>query len=197
MRLFYADTLSTLLAQALERPVAQVYAKAGAMGLHKSAEFQASDASGRLVTGGALGVRTRFQQGQQPWNKGTNFKAGGRSVETRFKRGDRGTKWVPIGSERVNADGYLDRKVSDTGKCNVDWKGVHRIVWEQLHGPIPRGHLVAFKDGNKRNTDPANLVLRTRQEHMSQNTIANYPPELRHAMRLVAKVQRKLDDRTK
>jgi len=196
MRLFYADTLSTLLGQALERPVGQVYAKAWSMGLAKSPEFQASDASGRLVRGSALGMRTRFQKGNVSWNKGTHYEAGGRSAETRFKPGERGNKFVPIGTERLNSDGYLDRKVAATGKCNVDWKAVHRLVWEEAHGPVPSGHVVAFKDGDKRNPTLANLVLRTRQEHMSHSTIANYPPELRQLVRLVAKVQRKLDDRT-
>lgn len=197
MRIYYPTTPSALLAQALERPVGQIYAKAGSMGLAKSAEFQSSDASGRLVRGGRRGMDTRFKKGIVPWNKGTPFVAGGNSATTRFKPGQIGTRWVPIGSERINADGYRDRKVQDTGKCNVDWKAVHRLEWEHVHGPIPAGHVVAFKDGNKLNADIGNLELRTRQQHMQLNTIARFPPELRSAMHLVAKVERKVRERTK
>ena len=40
----------------------------------------------------------------------------------------------------------------------------HRYVWEQAHGKIPDGYLVAFRDGNRQNCDLSNLYLISRQE---------------------------------
>jgi hypothetical protein len=34
---------------------------------------------------------------------------------------------------------------------------LHRIVWQDIHGPIPAGWRVSFKDGNKSNCAPDNL----------------------------------------
>lgn len=187
---------STLrLAQELGRAVTSVWGKSRELGLKKTPAYLATAEAGRLRVGLKVGQATRFKPGQVSWNKGRHFMPGGRSTETRFKAGMSATNWQPIGTVRINSDGYLDRKVSNTGRCNVDWKQLHRLVWEEVHGPIPAGQICAFKDGNKQNCDPANLVLRTRREHMAINTIANYPPELRSAMHLVAKVRRKLDER--
>ncbi len=58
--------------------------------------------------------------------------------ETMFKKGQVGTRFMPIGSERINADGYLDRKVSATGYPPRDWVAVHRLLWIEHHGPIPK-----------------------------------------------------------
>lgn len=38
---------------------------------------------------------------------------------------------------------------------------LHHVVWEAAHGPIPRGHKVAFKDGNHLNCTLENLELLT------------------------------------
>lgn len=51
----------------------------------------------------------RFTAGAAPWNKGLSFDPGGRSQETRFKKGNRSGRaaklWVPVGSERIDKEG--------------------------------------------------------------------------------------------
>ncbi|EMM6737362.1 HNH endonuclease, partial [Pseudomonas aeruginosa] len=42
---------------------------------------------------------------------------------TRFKKGQKPHTWLPVGSTRISADGYLQRKISDTGYPPRDWKG--------------------------------------------------------------------------
>ena len=141
-----------------------VYAQANRMGLRKSAEFAASDKSGRILKGGRLSQMTQFVPGQTPWNKGTHFVAGGRSAETRFKKGGMTGaaqhNYVPIGSLRVTRDGNLERKMSDDPTIYPArrWVPVSRLVWEAAHGPIPRGHVIAFKPGRK-SADPARITL--------------------------------------
>lgn len=85
----------------------------------------------------------------------------------------------PIGAERTSKDGYLERKIQDTGKGRyVDWKLVHILVWEEHNGPLPDGMIVTFKDGNKRNFDPGNLVAITRADNARRNGINRYGPEI-------------------
>lgn len=105
------------------------------------------------------GVNAQFPKGQVPFNKGmkgVNF--GGK--ETQFKTGNKPHNYKPVGTERINGDGYVDIKVADPKK----WKGKHVVVWEQANGPVPRGHAVIFGDGNRRNFEVDNLILVSRKQ---------------------------------
>lgn len=42
---------------------------------------------------------------------------------------------------------------------------VHRRVWMDANGPIPKGHIVHHRDGNRLNNDLSNLQLLTRAKH--------------------------------
>ena len=58
------------------------------------------------------------------------------------------------------------------------WKPLHTHVWELANGPVPEGMIVAAKDGNVRNTDLANLCLRTFAENqLRRNTHYRDLPE--------------------
>ena len=124
-----------------------VYAKANRLGLKKSEAFKSSLASGRLD--GKIGAHARFQKGHQTWNKGTHYVAGGRSADTRFKKGNISHTKVPVGTTVMATDGYLKAKVAEPNK----WKWLHRMRWEELHGPIPKWMMLVFKDGNRMNCD--------------------------------------------
>jgi hypothetical protein len=113
-------------------------------------------------------------------------------AETQFKPGVRPHTWKPIGSRRLTKDGYLQRKISDTGYPPRDWVGEHILLWAKAHGPIPKGHALIFKDRNKSNICLDNLELITRRELMRRNTIHNYPPELVDVIRLGAALKRQL-----
>ena len=114
----------------------------------------------RILTGRGL----KFAKGHKTWNKGISPKeycskeALANMAKTQFKPGNRPHKWRPVGSERVNCDGYIEVKV---GEPKV-WKLKHRLVWEQAHGPVPDGMIIMFRDGNRQNTDLDNLVLVSR-----------------------------------
>ena len=46
-------------------------------------------------------------------------------------------------------------------------RAVHRWVWEQTHGPIPRGGIIHHIDGDPANNAPENLMLvMSRRDHM-------------------------------
>lgn len=199
----YADMRTADLAVLLDRPVQHVYSKATKLGLKKSEAFQASDKSGRILKGGKLSQATQFKPGQVSWNKGTKGIVGVQEAcrATQFKKGQMPHTWRPIGSLRVNADGYLDRKISDTGYPPRDWVGVHRLVWIEANGPIPDGHVVVFKPG-RRTTVEADITLDaleliTRQALMARNTVHNLPPELASVVQLRGALSRQINKRAK
>jgi len=197
LRRRYPHVPTADLAKALGRPVTAVFQQAAKLGLHKTAEYLASPVAHRAD--GRKGMRTRFQKGNVPWNKGTHYTAGGRSGETRFKRGNRPRNWMPVGSYRVNGDGYLDRKVNDTGYPPRDWVSVHRLVWIAARGPIPPDHAVAFLPG-RRTTDLEKITLDAlelvhRRELMRRNTVHNLPKPLASLVQLRGALVRRINAR--
>jgi len=95
-----------------------------------------------------------------PWNKGLKGIEGEyRKNETSFKSGKNHPKYKPIGSERVERDGYIVMKVADR-----KWQQKHRFLWERDNGKIPKGHVVIFGNGNKRDFRPENLILVSRNQ---------------------------------
>ncbi|CAD5107198.1 HNH endonuclease signature motif containing protein [Zestomonas carbonaria] len=191
----YADEETERLAADLGRPIDRVYAKANSLGLRKSEAFMKATLQRCGQQRAERGKASRFQKGMVPWNKGLKgLQAGGRAKETQFKKGSKPHTWLPIGSHRVSRDGYLQRKVSDTGYPPRDWVGVHILLWQEHHGPVPAGNCLCFKDGNKQNIALDNLELLTRAERMQRNTIHRYPPELKDAIRAVGKLKRTIKE---
>ena len=175
----------------------QVLDKASRLGLKKSREAIARMASEEMANPNHPGRRTQFQKGIDPWNKGTHYQAGGRSAETQFKAGSRNGRasilWMPIGAERVRSDGYLERKLTDTGVTRRDFVCIHHIVWREAGREIPRGHVLTFKDGNKRNIVLDNLELINRSDLMRRNSVHNYGPEVARLHQLQGAITRQIN----
>lgn len=51
-------------------------------------------------------------------------------------------------------------------KIGRKWVSYHRHLWEQAHGPIPAGLILAFKNGNTMDCRLDNLELLTRAENL-------------------------------
>lgn len=209
LRLNYADFPTYLVAFVCGHSEAATYSKAKMMGLRKSDAFFDSDWSGRLQEGSAVGATGRFPKGHVPANKGLRRPgwAKGRMVETQFKKGREASaahNYRPIGSMKICRDGYLVRKVTDDPSIYPArrWVGVHRIVWEAAHGPIPPGHMVAFKQG-RRSTDVNSITadgleLITMAENGRRNIFHHrYPEEVVGLIRLKSRLTRKINKRTR
>ncbi len=191
----YPDAPMARMVRAFRRPVNQIYAKAAALGLHRSERYlrgMLARVSRRLQESGKA---HRFPQGHVPANKGLRRPgwAPGRMRETQFKKGqfpaNHDPEFYVLSALRVSSDGYLDMRVSfDQGM--LGWRGLHLVLWEDAHGPLPRGHCLRFKDGDSLNVELENLELISRVENMRRNTIHRYPPELRSAIRAVGKLKR-------
>lgn len=192
----YPHEPTAIVAEAIGRSICEVYRKAAGIGLRKTEAYFATPAACRLRNGDKIGVSTRFQKGHTTWNKGMKgLDIGGK--ETRFKPGHRGGKaaqlYKPIGTERISKDGYLERKINDDMPLQKRWRAVHLLVWESVNGPLPAGHAVTFKDGNKRNVSLENLALISRADLMRRNTIHNYGPEIAELNLMRARLVRQIN----
>jgi len=141
-----------------------------------------------------------FKPGQVPFNKGQKgiFLGGEVAEACQFQKGHKAWNWVPLGSERVNADGYVDIKVDD-GKLQKNWKGKHIVIWEAANGPVPKGHVVIFGDGNNRNFKPENLILVSRKQlvRLNQMKLIQEDAELTKAGIVIADICNKIGERRK
>lgn len=141
-----------------------------------------------------------YQKGQEPFNKGKKWKEfmtrqGMRnSRKTQIKKGAVPPNHKPVGYERVSKDGYIEVKV---GEGLRQFRLKHRVVWEQHYGPIPKGYNVEFKNRDKKDLRPENLVLRTRKENMKQNTYHNYGPEIARTIQLRGALNRQINKHVK
>lgn len=196
LREAYPHKATCELIEQFGRSMVAIYGRANKLGLHKTAAFLASPGAHRLD--GIIGASSRYKRGHKPHNTGVKgWQAGGRAGETQFKKGQRGSKWLPIGSERI-VDEILYRKVTDTGYPPRDWKSVHSLIWIARNGPIPPGYIVIFDDGNKRNFDPGNLKLITRAENMRRNSFhTRYSKEVGDLIMLRAALVRQINRRAR
>jgi hypothetical protein len=171
----YADTDTTELAELLGRSIRAVAQVAHKYGVYKSAEYMATHDCGRI------------KPGNVPHNKGQ-------------RSGVAENNWCPIGTIRPDAEGYLRIKVREWrpgdhafgfGNTRI-WPRLNRHNWEKHYGPIPAGHAVVFKDGNRSNCEPENLELVSRAALMRRNTVHNLPPELKKVIHLSGVLHRKI-----
>jgi hypothetical protein len=106
------------------------------------------------------GFTGNFPKGHVPHNKGVRGVYYSGCEKGWFKKGHVPRNYMPVGSERVTADGYVEIKVSDTAMpVQRRWKAKHIIIWEKKYGKVPEGHCLIFLDGNKLNITLNNLMM--------------------------------------
>ena len=113
---------------------------------------------------------------------GDDFQPGGRAIASQFKAGERSINAFPVGSYRQNERGYWLYKYREGAEVttrdhpvtprlrrrdsNRNWIFLHRLVWQDHHGPIPPDHVVVFIDGDNSNVDISNLDCVPRGVHV-------------------------------
>ena len=115
------------------------------------------------------GLTGYFERGHVPINKGTKgmFNVGGN--KTSFKKGQPARNHKPVGTERIDRDGYVIVKVQDDGPWHKRWRPKHKLEWEKVHGKIPPGFVLIFLDSNKQNITMENLKLVTQAQNLQLN----------------------------
>jgi hypothetical protein len=169
-----------------------VYNRAFAMGIKKDPVYLRST---QYPPGYLGGKATQFQKGHAPANKGQKMsnELYQKVAHTMFKKGSKPVNTQPIGTihQRKDTGGkmYQYIKLADS-----NWQLLNRYTWEQHNGPIPKGMVVVYKDGNYLNNDIDNLLMITKKENMARNTIQRLPKELQQVMRLKCKLIKKINN---
>lgn len=134
-------------------------------------------------------------EGLPPPNKGTKgvYNVGGN--RTSFKAGHTPKNHKPVGSERINVEGYVEVK---TAEPNV-WELKNRVVWEKKNGPIPEGHVVLFADQNKLNFDDDNLILipQSKLSILNQKGLIKNDADLNKTGLIIADIYQQISKRKK
>lgn len=138
-------------------------------------------------------INARFKKGVKVWNAGLKgWQAGGNSTKTQFKKGSIPPNLREEGSEIVRKDGYT--YIKHNGKPQLK----HRVLYQEHHKVTLETHeYVSFKDGNKQNFAIDNLVLKSRADMMSKNTIHQYPQELKEVILVLGKVKKTIKKKSK
>lgn len=132
-----------------------------------------------------------FEKGLIPWNQGKKGYMG--ANVTSFKKGNMPWTKKPLYTERISKDGYIEISVPErnpfTG-AESRFKGKHLWLWEQEHGPLPKGHVVIFSDGDNRNFASDNLLLVTREEllQLNWNRYHHQPAEVKPTILAMVKL---------
>jgi HNH endonuclease len=208
LQTFYPHIQTLTLARRINSTLPATYQQANKLGLSKSAIFMASPEACRLRRGDNVGAAFRFHKGQVPPNKGLRMPGWGpgRMKETQFKKGERSgvaaKNWRPIGTILADSEGFLRIKVREGTKGEAYgfgntkiWPLLNRHVWQQHNGPIPEGHMVAFKDRNRANCAIENLELISLADNMRRNTMHNLPAPLKQVIQLTGALKRKIRNR--
>lgn len=184
----------------LNRSVRSVYSRVNTLGLKHPKKFIAKITKEKWLSGEMEGCKKSwYTKGSVPANKGkkqsefmtpegiTN------SAKTRFKKSHNPHNHKPVGHTRVDKDGYTYIKVAEP---NV-FKLKHRVLWEEAHGPIPRGSIIQFVNGDKSDIRLENLQIISREKQIGQNTIHRYPNEVKQLIKLQHKLTKKINNYAK
>lgn len=103
-----------------------------------------------------------------------------------------------MSSYRINADGHLQRKVSEaSGNNSKRWRGVAELVWVEANGPVPPKHIVIFKRGQHTAVLEEITLDRVECISMAENARRNHPrnksPELAKLVQLKGAITRQVN----
>lgn len=170
LRANYAHVCSKEIASYLQRSVGSIYNQAAKLGLKKSIAFLNTPNSGRhnLI---AAGKAHRFKKGHNPWNAG---RTGVRVCpQTEFKKGDLPHNTLFDGAITIREARSIKTGVVTKYKyiriAKSKWELLHRYAWKQAYGPIPKGHIITFKDGDTMNCAITNLACISKAENAMRN----------------------------
>ncbi len=132
-----------------------------------------------------------FKKGNKSWNKGTKGLTSANS--TSFKKGNKPHNTKEDGAISIRKDtsgcSYKYIRISES-----NWELLQFVNWRKVHGEIPKGYILIFKDGDSINCEVSNLELISREENMKRSSIHNYPEELIPVVRLIGKLNKKIKE---
>ena len=104
---------------------------------------------------------TQFKKGHETWNK--NMKGLRPSPATEFRKGHLPANCQEVGTILVckskTGNPYRRIKISGSAQGKHQWISYAKYLWEQAHGNVPSGKLVAHANGDSMDDGPENLIL--------------------------------------
>ena len=183
----YPDHSAVFIGKKLNRSVTSIYSQAYLLNLKKSDEYMKIALQRKAENLKIVGKNYRYKKGQKPMNYGQKMSKElyEKCKVTFFATGHSPHNEKHDGYERIdNKDGYVHVRISK-GKFKLK----HRIIWEKEYGPIPKGYVIVFKNGNKYDFDINNLEMISMAENMERNRITKYPKEIYDAIKLKNKLK--------
>jgi hypothetical protein len=177
LKTHYPDNVTADLRELFPgRSISSINSAAFIYGLKKSEIFHAKGLGGRIAKGTRIGIGSEFKKGMAPHNKGKEISEWmcaeniENSKKGRFKKGNVSHNTLPIGSERISKDGYIEVKIrhSDNLQHNNNYEFKHRVLWQDHHGPIPEGMVIRV-NGDKLNFTIDELEMISQREHAIRN----------------------------
>lgn len=109
---------------------------------------------------------------------------------------------LPVGSRSVAHNGCVRIKINDkvgVGERNSNYKYEHRLRWEELYGPIPKGHKLKCITADRTNTTPSNwaCVPNGVMPRLAKRGFAAAPAELKPTILAVSKLEHEIQKRTR
>lgn len=141
------------------------------------------------------GIDQKFKKGQKSHNKGAKGITYPGMEKTQFRKGNRHWNYKPVGSERINTDGYAEVKIAEP---NV-WKGKHILVWEKHYGKVPKGSVVVITGANRLDPQLGDVMLisRKRLAIMNKRGLTFASKEIAETGKLVADLIHKTAEKKK
>jgi hypothetical protein len=122
-------------------------------------------------------AEARIKKGHVPLNKGKkqteymSAEAIAKTADTRFKKGNINHNSLHDGAITIRQ--RKDRNEQPHKYIRISkgiWKELQIYNWEKKNGPVPKGHVLACKDGNTLNCKPSNWYLMTKVDNMKRNS---------------------------
>lgn len=198
LRRLYPHHATQWVADQLGRTTHSVNGQAWLMHLHKDPAYLQRAMAATSAKLHQSGQAHRFPKGHVPANKGLRRPgwSAGRMQETQFRKGESRNK-MPLFSERL-IFGYLYIKVAEVPRVPymVNWLALHVLNWERANGrPVPAGHVLRFRDGNRTNVSAENLELVTKADNMLRNSVHNLPEAIVEVVQLRGALIRSINKR--
>jgi len=179
----YSDKTIKELYEILKRSFSSIYSQANLLGLKKSEEHKIKLKIQDIQRLKELGNESRFQKGNKPWNKDLKGYMG--ANVTSFKKGNKPHNTRKVGDTRIDEDGFLLVKVADK-----KWIRKEILIWESVHGKVPKGYVVRVKNPALNKYEINNLMLISFAENMRLNTIHRYPEDLKKTIKALSKLNK-------
>lgn len=109
----------------------------------------------------------RFEKGMRAWNKGKRGCHNGSS--TSFRPGHQPHNTRHDGAISVRRDSHSGIYYKYIRLSLGKWVLLHRHIWQQHHGDIPRGMVITFRDGDQMNCSIHNLLMMSKADNLRRN----------------------------